>query len=108
MSIDQIEELAWVLCDIPKHPSIKSCEQCGNKHCHAIYYAERAINAGYRKQSAVIDEFSKRLKESPIKCGLPLFGLSTKEEIEEYFNGIMLQVREAIDSIAEEIKGGAE
>lgn len=51
MSIDQIEELAWVLCDIPKHPSIKSCEQCGNKHCHAIYYAERAINAGYRKQS---------------------------------------------------------
>ena len=47
----QIEEMAWVLCDIPRHPSIKSCEQCGNKHCHAIYYAERAINADYRKQN---------------------------------------------------------
>ena len=47
----QIEEMAWELCDIPKHPSIKSCEQCGNKHCYATYYAERAINAGYRKQS---------------------------------------------------------
>lgn len=46
----QIEEMAWELCDIPKHPDIKSCEQCGNKHCHAMYYAERAYNAGYRKQ----------------------------------------------------------
>ncbi|MBO5967833.1 MAG: hypothetical protein J6S14_04970 [Clostridia bacterium] len=47
----QIEEMAWDLCDIPKHPNIKSCEQCGNKHCHAMYYAERAYNAGYHKQS---------------------------------------------------------
>lgn len=45
----QIEEMAWELCDIPRHPNIKSCEQCGNKHCHAMYYAERAYNAGYRK-----------------------------------------------------------
>jgi hypothetical protein len=34
-----------------------------------------------------------------------LLGLSTKEEIEEYFNGIMLQVGDAIDSIAKEMKG---
>ena len=47
----QIEEMAWDLCDIPKHPSIKSCEQCGNKSCHAMYYAKRAYEAGYRKQS---------------------------------------------------------
>ena len=46
-----IEEMAWDLCDIPKHPSIKSCEECGSKNCHATYYAERAINKGYRKQS---------------------------------------------------------
>ena len=45
----QIEEMAWELCDIPRHPSIKNCEQCGNKHCHAIYYAKRAIKQGYRK-----------------------------------------------------------
>jgi hypothetical protein len=71
-------------------------------------FAKHFYNADYRKQSEVIDEFADRLKEAPIKCGLPLLGLSTKEEIEEYFNGIMLQVRDAIDSIAKKMKGGAE
>ena len=63
---------------------------------------------GYRKQSEVIDEFVKRLKEEPIKLSLPLFGLSTKDEIEEHFNDIMLEVRDAIDRIAKEMKGGEE
>lgn len=49
-TMKQIEEMAWKLCDIPCHPNITSCEQCGNKRCHAMYYAERAYNAGYRKQ----------------------------------------------------------
>ena len=52
----QIEEMAWDLCDIPMHPSIKSCEQCGNKRCHAMYYAKRAYNASYRKASDVARE----------------------------------------------------
>ena len=56
-------------------------------------------------RSQTITEFAERLKEAPIKCGLPLLGLQTKGEIEEYFNGIMLQVRDAIDGIAEELKG---
>ena len=47
----QIEEMAWDLCDIPTHPSFHSCKECGGKHCHAKYYAKRAYNAGYRKQS---------------------------------------------------------
>ena len=64
----QIEEMAWDLCDIPKHPSIKSCEQCGNKHCHAMYYAERAYNAGYRKQS-------ENVIELPCKVGTTLYFL---------------------------------
>ena len=63
---------------------------------------------GYRKQSEVVDEFVKRLKEEPIKLSLPLFGLSTKDEIEEHFNDIMLEVRDAIDRIAKEMKGGEE
>lgn len=82
MSIDQIEELAWVLCDIPKHPSIKSCEQCGNKHCHAIYYAERAINAGYRKRSEgawIKDEESKfEHRYHCSVCNFYLIGKPTK------------------------------
>ncbi len=61
----QIEEMAWDLCDIPKHPSIKSCEQCGNKRCHAMYYAERAYNKDYRKQSEGCDF----CKEGNEKCG---------------------------------------
>lgn len=48
---EKIEEMAWDLCDIPKHPSVKSCGDCGNKRCHATYYAQRAYNTGYRKQS---------------------------------------------------------
>ena len=63
-------------------------------------------DGGYRKQSEVIDEFVKRLKEEPIKLSLPLFGLSTKDEIEEYFNDILLEVRDAIDRVAKEMKGG--
>lgn len=58
----QIEEMAWDLCDIPRHPSIKSCEQCGNKRCHAMYYAERAYNANYRKQEWISVE--ERLPEA--------------------------------------------
>lgn len=57
----EIEEMAWELCDIPKHPSIKSCEQCGNKHCHAMYYAERAYNAGYRKAPDVAREIFEEI-----------------------------------------------
>ena len=48
--IKQIYEIAWDLCDIPKHPDIKSCEECKGCACHAKYYAERVYNAGYRKQ----------------------------------------------------------
>lgn len=62
----QIEEMAWELCDIPRHPNIKSCEQCGNKHCHAMYYAERAINAGYRKV-VTSDWLTKGISEEQLK-----------------------------------------
>ena len=92
-------DVAWTnyFCDSEKFPKPKT------EH---LILAEHLYNAGYRKQSEVIDEFAEKLKEAPIKCGLPLLGLSTKEEIEEYFNGIMLQVRDAIDNIAKEMKGG--
>jgi hypothetical protein len=52
----QIEKMAWDLCDIPRHPSIKSCEQCGNKDCLAMYYARRAYDNGYRKSTDVARE----------------------------------------------------
>ena len=72
-----IEEMAWDLCDIPKHPSIKSCEDCGNKHCHAMYYAERAYDRGYLRQNedgltltidGVSECFSEKFIASAIKA----------------------------------------
>ena len=108
----QIEEMELTEVDILANDINQHCADlaenyCGDTHC-VTCLANALYNAGYRKQSDVIDEFAEKLKEAPIKCGLPLFGLSTKEEIEEYFNDIMLQVRDAIDNIAKEMKGGAE
>ena len=58
-------------------------------------------------KSEAIKEFAERLKEKPIKYGIPLLGLSTKTEIEEYFNDIMMQVRDAIDTVKKEMTGEA-
>lgn len=45
------EEVAWEICDIPRHDSYKSCKDCNcYGKCHAMYYAKRAYEAGYRKQ----------------------------------------------------------
>ena len=96
----QIEEIANILWHIPGNYFLNNYNDC-DRIAECIYE-----DGGYRKQSEVIDEFVKRLKEEPIKLSLPLFGLSTKDEIEEYFNDILLEVRDAIDRVAKEMKGG--
>ena len=74
----------------------------------ALQLAEELYKADYRKQSHVIDAFVERLKEMPIKYGLPLLGLSTKTEIEDYVDDLLMQFRNAIDAVASQMKGGAE
>lgn len=107
----QIEEMAEHLIDIQRDfneycaKPCRGCELGGIVNCENYYKSEQLYKKGYRKQSEVIDEFVKRLKNAPIKCSLPLFGLQTKGEIEEYFNDIMLQFGNAIDNIAKEMKG---
>ncbi len=54
-------------------------------------------------RAEAIKEFAERLKETPIKLGLPLLGLLTKSEIEGYFNHTLLQVRDAIDNLVAEM-----
>ena len=94
----QIEEMAEAI--------FQNCN-CGLFFSEAEKIARFVIEEqGYRKQSEVVDEFVKRLKETPIKLSLPLFGLSTKDEIEAHFDDIMLEVGDAIDRIAKEMKGG--
>ncbi len=102
----QIEEMAVILTD--GGCTKCNCDENGKFNCLPMYNAELLYNAGYRKQSEVVDEFVKRLKETPIKLSLPLFGLSTKDEIEEHFNDIMLEVRDAINRVAKEMKGDEE
>ena len=108
----QIDEITKDIC--PYHNEYGTCEKCKKDFedvgdpCYFSGIANIIIKNGYRKQSDVIDEFVERLKEAPVKCALPLFGLTTKGEIEYHFDNIMLQVRDAIDSIAKDMKGGAE
>lgn len=60
-------------------------------------------NIRKKAKAEAVKEFAKRLKAYLIKCRLPLLGLSTKEEIEDYFNDIMMQVGNAIDNLVKEM-----
>lgn len=101
----------------------KGCSEQGKENCREsiaalawdLIYRQKAEIAEYQKhidqdiiyQKAVeleaIKGFAERLKEAPIKMGIPLLGLQTKSEIEEYFNGILLQFRDAIDDLVKEM-----
>ena len=88
-----------------------------NKNLQELYYTERekvkkakqkVIDIAKALKTAKAEaykEFAERVKEAPIKCALPLSGLSAKDEIEDYFNDIMLQVRDVIDNLLKELIG---
>jgi hypothetical protein len=63
-------------------------------------------NAKANAKADTVRKMQERLKEAPIKVGLPLFGLQTKDEVEDYANELILQMRDAIDQIAKEILEG--
>ena len=54
-------------------------------------------------KSEAVKEFAYRLKEEPIHMGLPILGLQTRSEIEDYFNDIMSQIGYSIDKLAKEM-----
>lgn len=93
----QIEEMALTLseggcgneCD---------CIQGDKFNCHLLYSASVLYDAGYRKQSEVIDEFAKRL--------LDAFPESNRDNRcpAIYYD----DYRYIIEELAEEMKGGAE
>lgn len=91
MSREQIEKMAKT--------TIKHCKiynQCGSCHwstCNECL-AEVFYNAGYRKQSAVIDEFVERLK---------IRMMCTSQISREFY----MQVSSLAEEIVEEMKGGA-
>ena len=84
-------------CDLHRSPG-----QCHNATC----VAEALYNAGYRKQSDIINDFVNRLKEKPIIYRVPLLGLSTRTEIEDYADDFLKQFSNAINAVAEDLKGG--
>lgn len=63
-------------------------------------------NAYERGKADTVREMQERLMEAPIKVGLPLFGLQTKDEVEDYANELILQMRDTINQIAKEMVGG--
>ena len=65
----KIEEIANILWHIPNNYFLNSYNDC-ERIAECIY-----DDGGYRKQSEVVGEFVKRLKEEPIKLSLPLFRL---------------------------------
>jgi hypothetical protein len=90
-----IDELAQVL-DKAKEDALATIGSLNRGW--GTWYAEAVHNAGYRKQSVVIDEFAKRLKEK-------MNDLSRMEyNCVPYF----LVSKSFIDKIAAEMKGGAE
>ena len=56
-------------------------------------------------KSEAIKEFAERLKEAPIKCTVPWLGVTTRGEFEEHFDGVTLQIRDAIDTLVKEMVG---
>lgn len=78
--------------------------ECGNQSTLWKHNFESIFETAKETvREEAIKELAEKLKEAPIKCAYPLLGLSTKEEITEHFNDIMLQVRDAIDNIAKEL-----
>lgn len=88
-----IEEMAKDFCALDM-----DCNECHlfENNCHAKKYAGRAYKAGYRKQSVVIDEFAKRLKEK----------MDDISRMEYHGVSYFLVSKSFIDKIAAEMKGG--
>jgi hypothetical protein len=72
------------------------------------YHFEMSRTRIAEAKADTVRKMQERLKEAPIKVGLPLFGLQTKDEVEDYANGLILQMRDAIDQIAKEMLEGEE
>ena len=76
---------------------------------HLRHQAEEMLANGMSVvKTDTVRKMQERLKEAPIKVGLPLLGLQTKDEVEDYANGLILQMRDAIDQIAKEMLDDAE
>ena len=92
---EQIEEMAKVIDDIESNAYIECYDKA---FADADKIAEYLCNAGYRKQSEVIDEFAKRLIDA--------FPEATPNHQSPclYYD----EYRYIIEELAEEMKGGAE
>lgn len=89
-----VEEMARDFCGL-----CLPCDLCvARTECKAKNYAKRATEIGYRKQSVVIDEFAKRLKEK----------MNDLSRMEYNCVSYFLVSKSFIDKIAAEMKGGEE
>ena len=71
-----------------------------------VNIAENWEQAYKNAKAEAIKEFAERVKEIKVKYGLPLLGLHTKTEIENYVDDILLQMRDGIDRLVKEMTEG--
>lgn len=97
------DDLAEALEEIKK--LTEECERLKEKADRNLENLKAVLEE--RNESTIVADTVKkmqeRLKDTPIKVGLPLFGLQTKGEVEDYANELILQMRDAIDRIAKEM-----
>ena len=100
----QIEEMAECLIDIQRDfneycaKPCRECELAGIVNCENHYKAEALYNAGYRKQSEVIDEFTELLKKE----------MNNLSRMEYHCDPYFLVSKDFVDRIAAKMKGGEE
>ena len=96
----QIKELAKDICLAPQNTNYSCKSMCKEQGscAYCIVMAESLYNAGYRKQSEVIDEFVKRLIDA-----FPEANPNHRSPCLYYD-----EYRYIIEELAEEMKGGAE
>ena len=68
------------------------------------YY--KGYKDGVKAKADTVKAFAERLKEARVNVSIPLLGLHTKSEIEDYVNELFEQIRDEIDQIAKEMLEG--
>lgn len=91
---EQIKEMAQCMCGA-KDSDI--CQNCCSKACGIWKYAERAIAAGYRKASDMIDEFVERIKERALQSCHKIINCYEITRIETVIDDIAAEMRQEVE-----------
>lgn len=84
---------------------VEELKQCKADRDAAIAGQESLQKAWESEKKEAIKQFAKKVKEIKVKVALPLLGLSSKREIEDYANDILMQMSVGINKLLKELDG---